>query len=217
MLNALPQTVVQANYLHHPTLLIISCSQRKRSDPGLLPAIDRYDGLAFRLLRRFLTQHTEKNTQISVYILSAEFGLIPDNHLIPYYDRRMTKQRASQLQPEVLAKIQQLFDMRPDALAKSRCDPKLYICAGRDYLKALEGYKSLIPPGVNVQIAAGSLGKKLSTLHTWLYGKPPELDRHLTQTLSGQVNFKGLKLEMTPDRVLDIARQALAESKGHLD
>jgi hypothetical protein len=32
-------------------LLIVSCSQRKRPDPGLLPALDRYDGGHFRILR----------------------------------------------------------------------------------------------------------------------------------------------------------------------
>ncbi|MFN8458221.1 MAG: hypothetical protein U0401_26815 [Anaerolineae bacterium] len=28
-------------------LLILACSQRKRPDPGLLPAIERYDGGSF--------------------------------------------------------------------------------------------------------------------------------------------------------------------------
>ena len=32
-------------------LLIMSCSQRKRPDLGLLPAIERYDGGHFRVLR----------------------------------------------------------------------------------------------------------------------------------------------------------------------
>ena len=33
-------------------LLIVACSRAKRPDAGSLPAIDRYDGPAFRLLRR---------------------------------------------------------------------------------------------------------------------------------------------------------------------
>ena len=33
-------------------LLIVSCSQRKRLDPGLLLALDRYDGGHFRILRK---------------------------------------------------------------------------------------------------------------------------------------------------------------------
>ena len=35
-------------------LLILSCSQRKRPDRVLLPALERYDGPVFRMLRKFL-------------------------------------------------------------------------------------------------------------------------------------------------------------------
>ena len=37
-------------------LLIISCTRRKSSDVGLIPAIARYDGPKFRVLRRFFQQ-----------------------------------------------------------------------------------------------------------------------------------------------------------------
>jgi hypothetical protein len=33
-------------------LLIVTCSQRKRSDRELLPALKRYDGIFFRILRK---------------------------------------------------------------------------------------------------------------------------------------------------------------------
>ena len=56
-------------------LLILSCSKAKRADCGLLPAIDRYDGPFFRVLRRYLRQQPADPPV--VHILSAEFGLIP--------------------------------------------------------------------------------------------------------------------------------------------
>ena len=201
---SLPTTLQETD---RPTLLILSCSQRKRLDVDMLPAIERYDGPTFRLLRRFLTNNKPESPQIAICILSAEFGLISDGHLIPYYDRRMTKQRASQLQPEVLTQFQIIINSIPAR--------KLYICAGRNYLKVLEGYESVILPDTEVQIASGSLGKKLVTLYTWLYGKAPEVDRNLAQQPPGQICIKGVKLEMTPEQVLDIARQALAQSKGN--
>jgi hypothetical protein len=37
-------------------MLILACSRRKRPDEGLLPAIERYDGPAFRMVRRFLRE-----------------------------------------------------------------------------------------------------------------------------------------------------------------
>ena len=36
----------------HTYLLIVTCSQRKRSDPELLPALERYDGIFFRIIRK---------------------------------------------------------------------------------------------------------------------------------------------------------------------
>lgn len=66
-------------------LLLISCSKRKRADYKLMPAIDRYDGPAFYVLRRYLREIDDRH--LSVYILSAEFGIINVQKLIPYYDR----------------------------------------------------------------------------------------------------------------------------------
>jgi hypothetical protein len=37
-------------------MLILACSRRKRPDEGLLPAIEPYDGPAFRMVRRFLRE-----------------------------------------------------------------------------------------------------------------------------------------------------------------
>src|SRR5437764_14093390 len=80
------------------SLLLVACSQRKRDTPGLLPAIERYDGPIFRLIRRF---RRYRPTGPTVAILSAAFGLIPADHPIPWYDRRMTPARAHALRPDV--------------------------------------------------------------------------------------------------------------------
>ncbi|WP_373537310.1 DUF6884 domain-containing protein [Microcoleus sp.] len=68
-------------------LLILACSQRKRSDTDSLPAIERYDGPTFRLLRRFLRK--QPSAPLEIYILSAKFGLIPSDYPIPDYDQKM--------------------------------------------------------------------------------------------------------------------------------
>src|SRR4051794_25280888 len=73
-------------------LLIIACSDRKYADDRLLPATQRYDGPAFRVLRRYLREQPPEPPAIRV--LSAEFGLIDDTTLIPRYDRGMTLERA---------------------------------------------------------------------------------------------------------------------------
>jgi cytoplasmic iron level regulating protein YaaA (DUF328/UPF0246 family) len=80
-------------------LLIMSCGKQKRPDTGLLPALERYNGPAFRVLRHFLASCTLNSPD--VYILSARFGLIPADWPIPFYDQRMTLERAAELQPSV--------------------------------------------------------------------------------------------------------------------
>jgi hypothetical protein len=187
------------------SLLIIACSQRKRSDHQLLPSIERYDGPTFRMVRRFLRE--QPTAQLDTYILSARFGLIASNHLIPDYDQRMTKMRARQLQPEVIAKLQDILNTQPYQ--------KLCICLGRDYFIALDKYDMLIKPELGLQIATGSLGKKLATLYRWLYGQPSEAFCKQAISLQGKASLKGIEVVMTSTEVLDLARQALAQGKGN--
>src|SRR5438128_9858454 len=85
-------------------LLILACSQRKRPYASLLPAIERYDGPAFRVLRRYRRLTEDKG--LIVYILSAEYGLIPASKQIPTYDRRMDSKRADKLREDVVEEAQ---------------------------------------------------------------------------------------------------------------
>lgn len=197
------QSYEGTNTANTRSLLIIGCSQRKRSDPGLLPAIIRYDGPSFLVLRRFLRQCPSKLPPINVCILSAEFGLISHHHLIPYYDRRMTATRAQQLRSGVLAELENVV--------KSRLYQEIFISIGRDYLQAINGYETILPANLNIRIASGSLGRKLSQLHDWLYGKPPDITCGLPKSLHchKKNQIRGIKVALTPQQVLDVAYQAL--------
>ncbi len=57
--------------------LIIGCSKSKIKSPGHMPALQRYDGPSFRVLRRFLAAESSPHAEgkVDVFILSAEFGL----------------------------------------------------------------------------------------------------------------------------------------------
>lgn len=71
-------------------LLIIACSGRKRTDSGLLPAIARYDGGHFRVLRKARTDGYLSN-YLDVLILSAKYGLIEACKPIANYEQRMNR------------------------------------------------------------------------------------------------------------------------------
>jgi cytoplasmic iron level regulating protein YaaA (DUF328/UPF0246 family) len=58
-----------------PRLLILACSARKRLDRSALPAIERYDGVNFRILKKLQREHAFPH-DLDVLILSAKYGLL---------------------------------------------------------------------------------------------------------------------------------------------
>jgi hypothetical protein len=145
-------------------LLILSCSQRKRLDPGLLPAFERYDGPTFRVLRRYLRQVLTNAP--SACILSAEFGLISAFHPIPHYDRRMTRERALELRPAVQGALTEML-----GTGEYR---EVLLCAGKMYRLAIDGCESLLTSGITLWLAEGGPGNTSAALHQWLRNAPQE-------------------------------------------
>lgn len=168
-----------------------------------MPAIERYDGPAFRVLRRYLQTRAAanefKSAGLDVYVLSAEFGLIPADQPIPDYDRRMTPERARELQPSVLDRVKRLLN---------RDGPyrEVFVHLGREYQLALQGWEKLIPHGVIVRTAEGSVGARQGHLFDWLYGFPPPIP--VTEK-RGEAKLLGTEIKLTPQEVLEVARQAL--------
>ncbi|MGK7933439.1 MAG: DUF6884 domain-containing protein [Microcystaceae cyanobacterium] len=186
-------------------LLIIACSHKKDPQSELLPAIERYDGPTFRLLRRFLSQNP--SFSLDIYILSAKYGLIHSSELIPFYDEKMTKKRSLELQPEVNEKLKDIVN--------NSSDKKVYFCLGKVYFAVIDGYSRYMDNDIEIDIATGSIGNKLFKLHTWLYGKPPDLSLASPRKItSDKVIFKGVEIKANLEQVTEIARQALREKKG---
>lgn len=137
-------------------LLILSCSATKRSDLGLLPALSRYDGVAFRVLRNAMREIAD-DRHPRVRILSAAFGLIAADTPIPWYDRKMNPARAAAFQPQVQAALHAALIPDIDAV---------FIALSRAYLPALGD----LPAGPwSVDYAEGDIGRRLGQLRRWLY------------------------------------------------
>src|ERR1051325_5453573 len=137
-------------------LLVIGCSQTKRETQGLLPAIDRYDGSSYRVLRNFLREYQWPSC-LSVAVLSARYGLVGGFTEIEDYDERMTTARAHEWAPfcgETLARW-------------SKRHNSVHFSLGKDYLPA-------VMPAIETrlcreaQIFEGPIGVKLNQIKTFL-------------------------------------------------
>lgn len=201
--------------------LIIGCSEAKLDAPENIPAIERYDGPPFRVLRRYLKNGSSGNSygELDIFILSAEFGLIRSEQPIPVYDRRMTNHRAEELHSQVLEVFKREIASQEYA--------ELFLSMGKTYLPALTGYVSLLSPATKVIVSDVTAGRKLTELKTWLMGKNataqsaiaesemPRKSQPKHRTNNRLVNLRGVELALTPEQVLQQARHALTTAPGH--
>ncbi len=141
-------------------LLILSCSQRKRASHKPLPAIDRYNGPLFLVLRRFLRECPHQARLLDVYILSAAYGLIPGDFPIAWYDRKINTSRVVELQSQVNTTFS---DLPRDNYAS------ICFVLGKTYLKAFEGLQDLVLAHTEPIVAYGPMGKKQTQLKKWLW------------------------------------------------
>lgn len=133
-------------------LLVLGCSQTKKGAHGLLPAIDRYDGSAYRVLRSYLRER-EWPFNLSVAILSAKYGLVGGFTGIEDYDERMTAQRALEWAPKCLNTLY-FWASRHSSI---------HFSLGKDYLPAVASAIEHDLKGKS-EVFEGPIGMKLSQI-----------------------------------------------------
>lgn len=138
-------------------LLILSCSQRKRRDPGLLPAIERYDGVNFRVLRKLKREDVWLDN-LDVLIISAKYGLLKDSDDIEYYEQKMTRERAIELQDSVNRKL--------CAILRDKEYQEIFVNLGKSYLPVLGNGEALADR--KVIYASGGIGRKMAQMREWI-------------------------------------------------
>lgn len=196
-------------------LLILKCSARKRGDDVLLPVLERYDGPLWQVLRSYIRAQPDAAADLAIYGLSAEYGLISAATPIPDYERTMAPERADELRPRVIETFGQLMGERYD---------KLCLGISNRYLRAMCGWQSYLPSGLDVTITDGPMGAKLGQLRAWLEGRTwvsPAADRpvHLiaAEAPRGKAVLAGVHIRLTRDEALVKARAALAADGAGAD
>lgn len=186
-------------------IVITSCSKSKIDDPTLIPAIDRYDGPSFRLLRKYLSQPTD---DIDIFILSAKFGLVAHQTQIPFYEQRIDKVSADDLAILAAHQTAKLF-------AEISSPKKIFINLGKTYLDAFQPSLSRIPTDSSLTIASGSSGRRLSELHDWLYGEKSHLLNLVKKSsVDREAVFKGVIIRTDETDVRRLVREGIANGEA---
>jgi cytoplasmic iron level regulating protein YaaA (DUF328/UPF0246 family) len=139
-------------------LLLIACSNRKVRTPGLIPAIERYDGVNYRVIHK-LEREGKFPPNVDIKILSAKFGLIDASTPIAFYDQRMDRQRAEELHSQVTHALKRIFGQKQY--------DEVYVNMGKVYLGAmaeLDRFRDC----TKVQFASGGIGQKMAAMKIWL-------------------------------------------------
>jgi hypothetical protein len=93
---------------------------------------------------------------VEVRIISAEFGLIPADEMIPAYERRLTTSRADELRPQVVARLRRLL--------RAAASDEVFIVASTVYRQTLVGFEKALQEGSTVAVTAGAPGRQLAQL-----------------------------------------------------
>jgi hypothetical protein len=158
---------------------VLGCSQTKREAPGLLPAIDRYDGSPYRVLRSYLRER-EWPSNLSVAILSAKYGLVGGFTSIASYDERMTPLKATELAPQCSLTLSTWATEHNS----------IHFSLGKDYLPAVAPAIERDLKG-KAEVFGGPIGMKLSQIKGLLEqtGAPARHRPHLPEPGSGSVSY----------------------------
>ena len=136
-------------------LLILGCSDLKRHSKGPLLAIDRYDGPAYRVLRRYLRNHQWPD-DVSIAVLSAKYGLFGILKAIDHYDKRMDPGKAGEMAQECSSVLTKWADSHGS----------VHLSLGKDYLPALQPALDRI--SIKSEIFHGGIGQKQSRVKSFL-------------------------------------------------
>ncbi len=139
-------------------LLVIACTKRKKTDVGELPALYRYDGPSFRVLRKYIDRNPEDAGQLDIFVLSAHYRLIDASTKISYYDTLMDNERANSMRDEVTASLTKQITYKS---YNSIC-----IALSKKYSQAVGDLSHLATPVSRIQAPQGEF---LALLKKWLW------------------------------------------------
>lgn len=180
--------------------LLISCSDRKSTDVEPVPALERYDGPTFRIVRRYLRDHPGVlGTELLIGIISARHGLLHPEARILTYDLRMSRARARELQPQVIAALREWLSPYRELA--------VFVNLGKEYQDTIEPLGAwLAATDYKLTRARGGSGKKQQQLVAWLNGIDLSMPNRPSRVAppsapTGRAVLRGVAIAATPSEI----------------
>jgi len=140
-------------------LMIISCSNSKDARPGLLPALERYTGAWYQVIKK-LKKEGRFPDNLDIMIISAKYGLIDSDTEIENYDQKMKLPRARELRDSVINKLKHI-------LSETRYE-SILLNLGSIYMEAIYGFEKIMPDYTKVTMIKGVVGLRKKDLRSWI-------------------------------------------------
>jgi len=157
-------------------LLVLACSARKHGNLEVMPAIERYDGVAFRMLKK--TPYDTDN--VDIMILSAKYGLLYPSQYIPDYNLKMRSDIVPKLKPQV-------HQVMAEALQRMRYDI-VVLSMSQLYTTVFDQF--VWPSTTTVYFVPGGIGVKLGFTKRWLVATQTGQGREFAKHQFTRINQK---------------------------
>jgi len=140
-------------------LMIISCSNKKNIQPGLLPAIQRYKGAWYGVINK-LKREGNHPDNLDILIISAKYGLINSEMQIENYDQKMDYTRARELNEPILNKLKNIIS--------TTSYESILVHLGSTYMAAISGLEKIVPNTTKIQLLKGRIGERKRDMKEWI-------------------------------------------------
>jgi hypothetical protein len=143
-------------------LLVLGPSFRRRRDEGPLPALERFDGLFFRVARKYLGNVKD----VDVLVMVDDLTLVDSTTPLAYSEPVGVKWSRQKLSKEALEKARAINERILEERLKSSQYLEVFLAMGKEYAKALPDLarfevKVVFP-------TSGGPGPKAQALRQWI-------------------------------------------------
>lgn len=146
-------------------LLLLGPSFRRNRSGSILPAFERYDGLFFRVAKKYITDVND----VDVAVMTDDLVLVDGSTPLPYDEPEGKQWGGKTILKSVLEEARAKNESYLERKLRNKKYSEIFISMGKDYAAALP---NLSKYDIKVVFpASGGPGPKAQALKQWLSGK----------------------------------------------